>query len=632
MKKRQEIAAGKDIRPQDIVLVVLFALFCIFSAIAGPWHTDGLTQTADVVDLTDWQVEAWDVDGTKIDDIESTISVPNGITNIAAGSTVELSASVWAHTDDVMYLSSTYAPFTVYANGIEVASYGAEGTYPSFLAHPAPAALVFPIAHHDGPVEIKVCFTVPSHYWGLRLQESCFGSGDAVRRWMFTHMGTQTFFAIAILTIGLILVVLSFVLKRYKKESQFVYWLGFLNFFDGIWTLGESDLSCVLITRPVLLHFFTYFGLFSMPIALSHLMVLLDEDKEDQQLGHVFCAINEAFVILTTAGQLIGVIQFSDVLPIYYFVVIFTYLILSIRITIQAVNGKNSRLQLWYMAVQYVFDFFLLLELLNYNYWHVLTDMTFSLIGTLIFSILSCITAISLIRQGVEAATLNLELEQRAHIMRLRDASQHEQYQLVQQLDHEVRRQRHDLRHQIATIRALNDKGDQQALEDFLSSIQKRIPQGGIEDHCPNFAVNAIISYYIGRARMAGVADIDVKVGLPETLGQTDEEDMCAIVGNLLDNAAAAAAEAQAKGLPARIELKGVRQGTFFALWLENSYVEVDQAEDGSFRSTKPEGSGIGLASIQATAARHGGDAHFKARNGTFTADVTFALTVEKDR
>lgn len=83
-------------------------------------------------------------------------------------------------------------------------------------------------------------------------------------------------------------------------------------------------------------------------------------------------------------------------------------------------------------------------KLLNYNYWHMLVDMTLSLIGTLIFSVLSCATAISLVRRGVETARRNPELEQRAHIMQPRDTSQHEQYRLVQQLDSEVGRQRHE--------------------------------------------------------------------------------------------------------------------------------------------------------------------------------------------
>lgn len=618
--------------PAWLAMAALLALLGIAIAVSAPWSTQGLVQIPSVTELTSWQVTATDPNGNAIADVPTTIDSPTDLTGLAAGSTVSLTSTVWAPANAVLYLSTYYAPFEVLADGQPVASYGQAGSYPSFLASPAPASICCLVTHEAGPVELTLRFEVPSHYWGLRLISPRIGTPDAMRRWLFTSMGVQTFLGITILSLGIVLVIMSFFLKDFRRESLLVRWLGLLNFFDGIWTLGESNLSCILITRPVLLHFLTYIGLFSMPIALSHLMMLLDEERSTRRMGSISCLVNEAFVLIAVAGQLLGLIQFSDSLFVYYVVVIPTYIALSVHMTAQALRARRrNRLQLWYLAVLYVFDVFLLMELLNYYVWRIVPEMTFSLAGTIIFTCLSCATAFSVTRNAVRSRRQNLELQHNARIMQLRDAAQREQYHLVQELSREIRRQRHDMKHQIAVVRAYNDAGDHDGLESFISSLQERIPQGGLADFCPNFAINAIASYYYDRASERGVTDIDVKLDIPSDLDLGDEDDLSSIVGNLLENAVAAAAEVEKDGGRGWVRIRGVCQGRKLALVAENSYRAVDQTGPNSFRSTKADGTGIGLRSIEACARRHQGLACFSAEDGRFVAKVTFELLASKE-
>ena len=103
-------------------------------------------------------------------------------------------------------------------------------------------------------------------------------------------------------------------------------------------------------------------------------------------------------------------------------------------------------------------------------------------------------------------------------------------------LEHEaqLRRQRHDLRHQLAAIQQMADTHPEQ-LKEFISSLLDAIPAAP-RTYCENPAVNAVVSHYAARCQ-GQVLDVQIRLDLPQRLEWVTDGELCIIFGNLLENA-----------------------------------------------------------------------------------------------
>ena len=58
--------------------------------------------------------------------------------------------------------------------------------------------------------------------------------------------------------------------------------------------------------------------------------------------------------------------------------------------------------------------------------------------------------------------------------------------------------------------------------------------------------------------------------------------------------------------------------------------IEPQAREDGTFRSTKNKGNGVGITSVRNIAARYNGASSFQYKDGIFTASVLLNNSMEK--
>ena len=98
----------------------------------------------------------------------------------------------------------------------------------------------------------------------------------------------------------------------------------------------------------------------------------------------------------------------------------------------------------------------------------------------------------------------------------------------------ELRRQRHDLRHQLAAIQQMAETHPEQ-LKEFISSLLDAIPAAP-RTYCENPAVNAVVSHYAARCQ-GQVLDVQIRLDLPQRLEWVTDGELCIIFGNLLENA-----------------------------------------------------------------------------------------------
>ncbi|MCR5093216.1 MAG: ATP-binding protein, partial [Lachnospiraceae bacterium] len=133
--------------------------------------------------------------------------------------------------------------------------------------------------------------------------------------------------------------------------------------------------------------------------------------------------------------------------------------------------------------------------------------------------------------------------------------------------------------------------------------------------------VNAVLNHYMHRA-FADDIKCDWEIDLAEDVN-ISVIDMCSVVGNILENAILACEEVPQTERFIDFLLR-TEEGGQISITTTNSFSGNVRMKDGEYRSTRRNGSGIGLKSIASTAERYGGIARFSHEGNEFYTDVMF--------
>lgn len=192
---------------------------------------------------------------------------------------------------------------------------------------------------------------------------------------------------------------------------------------------------------------------------------------------------------------------------------------------------------------------------------------------------------------------------------------QHEQ---LLQYNEEVKSARHDLRQHLSVIWAHLDREDICGLKDYLMAYEKKLPPDIRRTFTKNFSLNVVCTHYAEEARKYEI-DYDAELDMPEKL-PINEPEVCALLGNLLENAVDACREVR-RSAPF-IRVRGAWEDSYIVFAVDNSCEQEPAWKDGRLLSSKREGFGTGTWTIQRAAERCGGMAEFTYRDGVFYASV----------
>ena len=182
-----------------------------------------------------------------------------------------------------------------------------------------------------------------------------------------------------------------------------------------------------------------------------------------------------------------------------------------------------------------------------------------------------------------------------------------------------TRQARHDLRHHIAVVDSYVTAGEYDKLHEYLCQYKASLPIAGGADICANSAVSALLVYFRQQAEVCGAAlrvsvDVPVRPGIPD-------QTLVALLSNLLENAVDACGLVGGNAAYITVVVKNLDDAMFFRV--ENPCVVTPVRDrDGTFFSTKHEGKGVGLASVQAIAEQYEGMMTVEADNGRFCVSV----------
>ena len=184
-------------------------------------------------------------------------------------------------------------------------------------------------------------------------------------------------------------------------------------------------------------------------------------------------------------------------------------------------------------------------------------------------------------------------------------------------------RLRHDLRHHLNTLGALNAQGRQGEITEYLKQYVAVYDQLNKENFSGDPVMDSVLEYYMA---LAGEANIPVKRQI-SLMGGTGVEpaDMTVLLGNCLENALEALRQIPEGQRRLTIEIMPVK--SMLVLRIQNTcgrtHLSKKPAGWEDFASSKgTDRRGVGLRSVTAIAEKYDGSAQFQCKDGVFTTRV----------
>lgn len=286
--------------------------------------------------------------------------------------------------------------------------------------------------------------------------------------------------------------------------------------------------------------------------------------------------------------------------------------LLELRPLVQKGGARVSWKWLWPVPV--LFNVVFHIKFYNGNFTAKISNNKADL-GAALLWLVDTFAACMLILHAVRKGLAGAEAQEELRLAALRSDMQRQQNEQLLRHMETVRRAEHDLRHHLHALNGLAQAHGCKAVQEYISALQITEESQGVLP-CVNTALSAVLNYYLSGAVSAGV-QVSGHVALPAVLGKA-ESDICLVVGNLVENAAAAAC-GQAQGTRF-IQVDARMQGSLMSLCVKNSGAAPLVYRHGVLWSARRDAAGIGTASVAAVCGQRHGFARYEQKDGVFTA------------
>lgn len=186
----------------------------------------------------------------------------------------------------------------------------------------------------------------------------------------------------------------------------------------------------------------------------------------------------------------------------------------------------------------------------------------------------------------------------------------------------QTRHLRHDFRQHLHVIAGLTEAGQLEELKSYLSQYETELADKR-PILCANAAVDALAGHYDQEARQQGVA-VEWKLELPR-LVPMPETDLCTILGNLVENSLHATQKLAPDQRQVRVMARMITPA-MMGILVENRYDGVLKKQGGILHSTKHEGRGVGLVSIETAVRKYHGNLTVEPENNIFRVNILLNL------
>ena len=198
-------------------------------------------------------------------------------------------------------------------------------------------------------------------------------------------------------------------------------------------------------------------------------------------------------------------------------------------------------------------------------------------------------------------------------------SSGEDHYKKMNEMYDKLRVMRHDYKFHLDTINELLSAENKNEVEQYLTDVREQFSEKELPNFCSNPVLKALLASYAERCGKFRIK-YSISISMPEKTIPNYE--MCIVLGNLLENAVEACTQTNGER---KIELTIKTQGVHFALMIKNSCKGEIIAKNGLPVNTRYN-RGSGLRSVQAIAARYGGELITEWNENTFTVYVMLML------
>ncbi len=203
-------------------------------------------------------------------------------------------------------------------------------------------------------------------------------------------------------------------------------------------------------------------------------------------------------------------------------------------------------------------------------------------------------------------------------------ALQREHYRNLNDSINAMKTMRHDLRHHLVTCLEFLVKKNSAAAENYLGQLCNHYDDITFPKVCSNQFADALISHYLKVAQEQGVT-VNTNLHLPSNLG-IDDQDLCVILGNCLENAVEACSKIPQDQLR-YIDIKTTIAKNHLVIKITNSFCGSVIRQGDSFVSSKNgDNHGMGLSSVKALTSKYHGYCSIYCEQQVFKVAVSLKL------
>lgn len=313
----------------------------------------------------------------------------------------------------------------------------------------------------------------------------------------------------------------------------------------------------------------------------------INVNNENTQSSYLTNILFNAVIVLAAAGLVF---------------ITFRFIVKNFRLCI--IENRQNRLAL----IVPIFTIFLMMF-----YYLNSTANTVTLIFTILIALSIFFVAARLLNSAAELIRTKRSEQQLSEYIDI----QRRGYERAAQKMESAREYRHDMRHHLAVIKGLANQGECDKIVEYTSNLDGSFDSFECMSCCKNPEINAVLSEYISEAENAG-CKITHNLVLPEML-PFEENDVCLVLANAIDNAINACAELPEENR--HINISAVYEdGRRLLVSVENPCSRTLEFDENGLplSGDNSDEHGIGLRSVKRIAEKYNGFLNCALENGEF--------------
>ncbi len=232
------------------------------------------------------------------------------------------------------------------------------------------------------------------------------------------------------------------------------------------------------------------------------------------------------------------------------------------------------------------------------------------------FLLLTDVCVLAVITAFIVTKFKNAEADAERLAVEKQLAAEREQYGALKTSLETDKRYRHDIRHHFSAIAELACKGSNRAITEYVETLGAKLTDTETKWYCVNNVVNAVLSAFVKRAEELGI-QTEIEAIVPDE-PPADEYDLCAFIGNALDNAANACEKVTDGERKITATVKCDKDKTVVKI-TNTTAGAVPMNKDGFPVSERTDEHGYGLSSMRHIAESYGGVMRCTSENNVFT-------------